>query len=174
MSNNNYNKNNQNQREVQNYEEQIKRSIHDLSAMREMRKRKCNHKPSKKYSIVELNKSGINVPNKKELKDSTVVCTRCEKYFENDPYTPSEIEGGLYMFNSMVEQVKVFSELKEEDFAAIDDYYAALDTIASFINYYNDMTNKLGNNNKNKNNNNRAVNKGSIGLNNSMFNSRGF
>lgn len=162
-----------NQRDVQNYEDNIKKQMRDLSAMKEGRKRICNHKPNNQGRVMALHDSKINVPNKKDMPESTVICTRCEKYFESSSYTPDETDSGLYMFSSMAEQVKLNANLTEEDLNTLEQYYQALDTVANFTQYYHNMVEKLSNGEGNKKNKNRAS-KGHMGLNSQMFGGRGW
>lgn len=164
---------NNNQREVQNYEEKIRGTMRDLAAMKEGRKRTCNHKPNNNGRVIALHDSKINVPGKKDLPESTVICTRCEKYFESSSYTPDETDSGMYMFNSMAEQVKLNANLSDEDKDFLERYYQALDTVAQFTSYYHNMVEKLSNGDNNKKKGNRSS-KGHMGLNSSMFGGRGF
>lgn len=162
-----------NQKEVQSYEEKIRGTMRDLAAMKEGRRRTCNHKPSNQGSVMSIHNSKINVPNKKELPNTTIICPRCEKYFESDTYKPDEIESGIYMFTSMAEQAKLLSNLTEGDKQSLEEYYQALDVISNFSLYYNNMVEKLGNgdgNNKKK----RHSSKGHMGINSQMFGGRGF
>ena len=167
------NRNNNNQREVQNFEERIRGAMRDVAVMKESRKRTCNHKPNNNGRVIALHDSKINVPGKKDLPESTVICSRCERYFESTSYEPSETASGLYMFQSMVEQVKLNANLSDEDKEFVDKCYQALDTLEQFMTYYHNMVDKLSNGDNNKKKGNRSS-KGHMGLNSSMFGGRGF
>lgn len=162
-----------NQKEVQSYEDKIRGAMRDLSAMKEARRRKCNHKPNNQGRVIGLHDSKINVPNKKEMPESTVICTRCEKYFESSSYTPDETDSGLYMFASMAEQVKLNANLSEEDWEQLEAYYEALDTVSHFTTYYHNMVEKLSNGDGNRKKSNRSS-KGHMGISSNMFSGRGF
>lgn len=155
-----------------NFEVEIKKQMKDLNRLRETRKRKCEHKPRTNGQIVNIHDSKFNVPNKKELPETTVICTGCEKYFEGEAYYSSEIDSGLYMFTSMAEQVKVNANLSEEDKVTLESYYEALDTIAGFSTYYLNMVEKLSNGNKHNGKKPRSQ-KGHMGVNSNMYN-RGY
>lgn len=157
----------------QSYEEQIKASRRNLSRIMEERKRTCNHKPNNHGQVISIHDSKINVPGKKDLPDSTVICTRCEKYFESGSYSGAEIDSGLYMFTSMAEQVKLNANLSDEDKATLEEYYDALDKVAGFTNYYLNMVEKLANGGG-KNKNRPRATKGHIGVSTNMFGGRGY
>ena len=167
------NRNNNNQKEVQSYEEKIRGTMRDLATMKEGRRRTCNHKPNVNGRVIALHDSKINVPGKKDLPESTVICTRCESYFESSSYTADETDSGLYMFKSMAEQVKLNANLSDEDKEFLANYYAALDTVSQFSTYYLNMVEKLSNGDNNKRKGNRSS-KGHMGINSSMFGGRGF
>lgn len=158
---------------MKSYEEQIKSNTRNLIMLKEQRKRDCKHKPSDNAHLIGIRESKANIPNKKDLPDSTVVCTKCEKYFESSSYTPDEIESGLYMFCSIPEQIKLNAQLSKEDESMIEEYYAALDTITNVCNFYNNMVEKLANGGGNKKRANRS-NKGHMGINSGMFSGRQF
>lgn len=162
-----------NQREVRNYENDIHSAIRNLTALKEKRKHECNHKACSQGKLIYLHDSNVNFPNKKEMPKSTVVCTRCEKVFEEEYYEDEEVESGIYMLESMAEQVKFISNLTKEDQDAIASYYDAIDTIKNFSVYYSNMVKKLRNGNDNKKSKNRNT-KGHMGINSGMFGGRGF
>lgn len=164
---------NNNQNSVQKYDNQIKAGMRNLNAMKENRKRECNHKACGQGRILALYASNIDVPNKKDMPESTVICTRCERYFECEAYSADETDSGIYMFTSMAEQVKLNAQLSEEDKKSLEEYYAALDVINNFTTYYHNMVEKLSNGGGNKNKGNRQS-KGHMGVTGSMFGGRGY
>lgn len=155
----------------QNYEEQIKSQIRDLNRLKEERRRKCEHKGN--HDLCSIENAKFNIPNKKDLPEGTVACNRCEKYFYGDAYTPADGDAGLYMFNSMVEQVKINANLTDEDRITIDNVYTSLDNLANFVSYYNSMVEKMSNGGGKQQNKPKHSAKGHIGISPNMF-SRGF
>lgn len=140
----------------------------------ESRKRTCNHRASNKGQIIPVHRSKVNISGKDELPESTVICTRCNRYFERDSFKAEEIESALYMLTSMAEQVKLVSNLTEEDKVTLEEYYNSLDRIRGFETYYLNMIEKIGDGNGNSNKPKTKYSKGHIGLNSNMFNGRGY
>ena len=163
-----------NNKNIDNYEEKIRQSRRDLIALQERRRRDHDHKPNHGGKLMPLHESKINVPGKRDLPDSTIICTKCEKYFEGNSYLPSETDSGLYMFGSMIEQIKLNAQLTEEDWDMINQCYDALDTLGSLATYYNDMVEKLANNSGNKKGKGGGPKKGYMGINSSMFGGRNY
>lgn len=160
-------------KELQGYNDEVKSLTRQLMLSKEGKKRKCDHKPSNNGRIMGIHDSKIHVPQKNNLPETTVICTNCERFFESNAYLPEDGDAGIYMFTSMVEQVKLNAHLNEEDKKTIENVYDAIDTISSFLTYYNNMVDKLANGN----NNNKRVkthNKGHMGLNPNMFGGRGY
>lgn len=158
----------------ENYEEQIKKARRDVAMLQEERKRKHTHKPNQGGKIMPLHDSRINVPGKANLPESTVICTNCECYFEGNAYLPSETDSGLYMFKSMIEQIKLNANLTDEDLEQIERYYDAIDELTTMANYYNDMVDKLANNGGKKNKNTNRPKKGYMGISPNMFGGRNY
>ena len=157
----------------QNYEEQIKKGMKNLQMLQESRKRECTHKPSVGAKVIPIHESNKHVPNKKELPESTVICTRCDAYFEATSYSAKELESALYMLTSVAHQIKLNANLSEEDKAELEKYFEALDVVAGFVPYYTNMVDKLSNGGGNRKAKPR-VTKGHMGLDGASFGGRGY
>lgn len=154
-----------------NYDSRIMESRRNYAQAVEERKRECCHKPSCGGKVIPLMESNITFPGKDKMSESTGICKRCERYFERSSYYAEELEAGEYMFQSMLEQIKINANLSEEDLAMIAKGYDSLDTLATIIIYYNDMVKKLANGDGKKPRQRNT--KGSMGLQPGMFGSRG-
>lgn len=163
-----------NKEATQNFEAEIKAAKKNLANFFAQRKRRCDHKPNNKGKIISVHDSKINIPNKKNLPETTAVCTKCEAYFESESIDERDIESAFYLVRSMIEQIKLNAHLSEEDWAVIENGYDAIDTLENNIAvYYVDMVEKLSNGN-NKKQGNKRTQKGHMGISNNMFNSRGY
>ena len=130
----------------------------------------CNHRFGGNGRHLEnVHTTNQFVRDRNLYSDSTVICPECTDIFETDAYTLKDLNSGIFMYQSMLSQIKLFSELDENDWEAIDNAYRALDTISSMFTYYNDMVQKLTNGNKNNRNNNNGSSKGGVGVRSSMF-----
>lgn len=154
-------------------EDEIRSQKRVYSQLIESRKRTCNHKPNNHGQLINVHDSKLNIPGKKDLPDSTLVCTRCEKHFDGGIFSAGEIDSALYMLTSMAEQVKYHSNLSEEDKSTLEEYYESLDRIGSFATYYLNMVEKLSNGNNGKKAKARSS-KGHMGVSSQMFNGRGY
>lgn len=164
-----------NQRTIQDYDNQIRVGMKNLSVLKEERKRDCDHKPCGQGKVIKLHDTNINVPNKRDLPDSTFICTRCERYFEGKAYTQEECDSVLYMITSIFEQIKLNARLNGEDHDFLMRGYDSADVIADIFTYYNKMTARLSEGNgNNRNNNNRGQSKGHFGAAKSLYGGRGY
>ena len=161
-------------RKQNNYDNEIRERRRSLAQAMMQRKHECRHKPIDGAKVIPIGEANfIRQSEKNAYKNTTVVaCTNCEEYFESSSYTAAELDGGLFMFHSIIEQIKIQAELNDEDVATIDDCYEAIDKLENLSRYYNDMVKKLTNDNGRKNRNTNS--KGSIGVNAGMFGSRNF
>ena len=163
-----------NQKTLAEIENDLISSKRSLMTFKEEMKRKCNHKPNNKGHVVNVHDSNIIFPGKKDLPETTVICTRCEKFFESCAYNPEELESAFYALESSIEQTKLNANLSDEDWEAIGEAYTSIDSLRRFVRYYNNMVNKLHTGGNKKNRDGKAVTKGHIGVRQNMFNSKNY
>lgn len=157
-------------RDYQAEQQKMRKQLQNLA---EEQMRECDHKPRGNGRVVPISEYKGHLSNKESLPLSTAVCTRCGATFEAESYTREETSSGIYMFNSMLHQIKMNAQLSDEDIQMINNAFDALDTVATVCTYYNNMVDKLSGNNNNKKKNNRTS-KGHIGVDTSMFGGRGY
>ena len=168
MSNNN----NFNEKSLDELEKDMLSTETSLTNYQEQVKRKCNHKATNRGRLVRLLDTDIDVPERKNATEDTVICTRCERVFEKKMYSKTHLKKDLYDIKSAIEQTKFLSHFDDSDWQAVSDAYRALDKIERFMVYYNDMSKKLGNKDGGKNRGNKPNSKGHLGVRPNMFNDR--
>jgi hypothetical protein len=149
------------------YSAQISQGMKTVQHLQEQHRRDCNHKPQGNRRVIPVQDWKGYLPDKDKLPESTAYCTGCGAVFEADSYKRDETSSGLYMFTSMLHQIKMVANLSDEDKQMIQKGFEALDTLAIVTTYYDNMVEKLGSNKGNKRN--RSNNKGHIGVDSGMF-----
>jgi hypothetical protein len=152
--------------DYQQMEAQAKRN---LQGMQEEHRRYCNHKNQNNRRTISIHEYNGYIQDKDKYSETTGYCTGCGAIFETESYSREEISTGIYMFNSMLHQIKLVASLSKEDVEQVAKTFDALDTLAKTANYYNNMIEKLGNGKGNGNNRNRGNGKGHIGVDAGMF-----
>lgn len=157
----------------QDWAQQVSVEMKNLQQTQENHRRHCNHKPGNGGQVMSVHQYKGNIPDKDRLAESTVVCSKCGSIFEGESYNKDETGSGIYMFKSMLDQIKLNAQLSDEDWNMMMRGFQALDTLSTISTYYHNMVEKLagGGGKKNKSRNT----KGHIGVDASHFgNGRGF
>lgn len=149
------------------YAAQISQGMKSVQHLQESHRRECNHKPQGNRRMIPVHQYNGYIPDKDKLPESTGYCTGCGAVFETDSYKRDETSSGIYMFTSMLHQIKLVANLSDEDKAMIQKGFEAVDTLSMVTTYYDNMVEKLGSNKNNRRN--RGGNKGHIGVDSGMF-----
>ena len=157
-----------------NYEQEIRNHQNQMRSAQEQFIRDCEHKPGGgKGKVMSIHDYNGFIQNKDKYSPTTAICTRCGAIFEAESFQPEEINSGIYMFSSMLHQIKMNAQLSADDKQNIAEAFRAIETLSGIANYYNNMVEKLAGGG-NKNGNKRGRGKGHIGLDSSMMGSRSY
>jgi hypothetical protein len=157
------------------YQQNIRAGHQNLQATQEEYRREHLHKAhGGNNRVIPIHEAKAYIPDKDKYPASTVYCTGCGAIFESETYRPDELNSGIYMFNSMLHQIKMVANLTDEERELLRGGYQSLDKLSQIITYYNDMADKLSNGGKNNGKKNHGSGKGHIGVDSSMFGGRGF
>lgn len=159
--------------DMKTFNAQKKAAMQNLAQITEAAKRECDHKPGPNGRIIPLRDANVSFPGKDQMPETTVYCQSCGVAFESEAYMPDELQSGVYMFQSMLHQIKLNAKLSEDDKENISSSFAALDQLTTVVNYYNDMVKKMskgGGGNKGGG----GSNKGHMGMSRGLMNGRGY
>lgn len=156
-----------------NYVSAVQEKKRDLANTLEEGRRECDHKAGPHGRIVMLKDSNANYPGKDQMPDTTVYCQTCTAVFESQAYTPEELQSGIYMFQSMLHQIKLNARLSDADRDDIANAFASLDTISKVVTYYNDMVKKMSKGGGG-NNGGGGSNKGHMGMSRGLMSGRSY
>lgn len=152
--------------DIANKEKQMRQQLQNLN---EEKIRGCDHKARGNGKVMSVHDvKNQYIQNKDKLSETTAYCTRCGAIFEAESYNPDEITGGIYMYNSMLHQIKLNAQLNDDDWDMIDQGFSALDTLARIGVYYNNMVEKLSSGGNKKGG--KRNTKGHLGISSDMFN----
>jgi len=163
-----------NHNDDQNFEQEYRNLQNQAMQTRERFIRKCDHKPGNgRGKVINIHSFNGFIQNKDKYSESTAYCTRCGAIFESESFQPEELNSGIYMFNSMLHQIKMLASLTDEDKANIESAFNAIGELSTVSDYYNNMVDKLAGGNKN-NGGKKGRSKGHIGLDSSMMGNKSY
>lgn len=139
--------------------------------------RQCDHKPrnGKNKLMLLSNYTGDLISERAKAKypDTAVICTECGAIFEPNSFTDAELKSSIYMFESVLHQIKLNSLLNDEDWKDLMASFRAIDHFDAIRKFYDDMVNKLTGGKK-QGNGNKGSAKGQIGTSSGDFGRRPF
>ena len=151
--------------------ERTRNLYNDYLRSQQQEREDCTHTPEDDAKTIPIRDYRKYVPGKNEFPDTTYICDRCGAIFDGNLFTAEESKATLFSLLSRFEQIKVLAKLSDKDREFLDQAYAAYHTVEQVVKFYDDVVNKLGDNNggrkKNRNRNNSGVN---LGIRSSSFN----
>lgn len=152
---------------------QKKAAMQNLAQITEQQKREDDHKPGPNGRIIPLRDANVSFPGKDQMPETTVYCQTCGAVFESEAYTPEELQSGIYMFQSMLHQIKLNAKLSADDRENVMNTFAALDQVSTVVTYYNDMVKKMTKGSGGGRGNNSSG-KGHMGMSRGLMSGRGY
>ena len=143
---------------------QKKAAMQNLAQITEQQKREDDHKPGPNGRIIPLRDANVSFPGKDQMPETTVYCQTCGAVFESEAYTPEELQSGIYMFQSMLHQIKLNAKLSADDRENVMNTFAALD---------HDMVKKMTKGSGGGRGNNSSG-KGHMGMSRGLMSGRGY
>lgn len=151
-----------NQNQEKDWGKEMAAQMKNLQQSQEMFRRTCRHKPGQNCQVMSVHNYKGHVPDKDKLPETTAICTKCSALFESESYSRDETSSGIYMLNSILQQIKMVANLTDEDMNMIMEGFGALDKLSTIMTYYHNMVDKVAGGDKG--NGGRRNNKGHIGV----------
>lgn len=124
-----------------------------------------DHKNKHGACLESVHQTKQYIKDKGKLGPDAVICKECGEIFEMTAYTESEVEAGIMMFKSMLNQIKVLANLQDEEYADIVSVLEFVDTKlgGTLAPYYLNMIKRLGDNNNRRKDTNQKGRIGGLG-----------
>lgn len=121
-----------------------------------------DHKNKNGACLESVHSTNQYIKDKGKLGPDAVICKECGEIFDMTAYKEHEVEAGIMMFKSMLNQIKVLGNLADDEYEDIVSVLEFVDTKlgGTLAPYYLSMIKRLSNGDKRRND---STQKGRIG-----------
>lgn len=157
--------------------EAVRAKKRELRTAIRAQQRECDHKNRHGACLESVHTTGEYIKDRNKLGENVVICKECHDIFDLTTFTAEEIEDAVSTLKSMINQIKVVTNMDDAEYADIVKLLEFMDDKIDgvLVPYYITMIKRLGSDGRRKNNESSSKGRigglgGSMGVNSRSFN----